>query len=93
MAPTLQRKLELAGALSKVQPALRRLHLVPPKKRHRLRNTFLLMSVGVAVAVVVAAALRRRGGGIDPPPEPDGDAQIGFTEEAEPPESELEETA
>ena len=90
MALTLQRKLELAGALSKVQPELRRLHLVPPKKRHRLRNAFLFVTVVVAVVAVVAAALRRRGGGIDPLPEPDGEAQIGFSE-VEPADAESEE--
>ena len=43
MALTLQRKLELAGALSKVQPQLQRLHLLPePKKRHRKRNAILI---------------------------------------------------
>ena len=80
MAPTLQTKLELAGALSKVQPALRRLHLVPPKKRHRLRNTLLCVSVVVVVGAVVAATLRRRGGDLDPLPEPEGEAQIVLSE-------------
>ena len=42
MALTLQKKLELAGALSKVQPQLQRLHLLPePKKSHRKRNILL----------------------------------------------------
>lgn len=53
----------MAGALSKVQPELQRLHLLrKPKKRHRLRNVVLLgsaIAVGAAAAVVV---LRRRGG-------------------------------
>ena len=80
MAITLQRKLELAGALSKVQPELRRLHLVPPKKRHRLRNAILLVSVVLAVGAVSAAVLRRRGGGVDPIPESDAEAQTAFPE-------------
>ena len=89
MALTLQRKLELAGALSKVQPELRRLHLVPPKKRHRLRNAFLFATVVVVAGAVVAAVLRRRGGGIDPLPEPDAEAQTGLSDvEAANPEPE-----
>ena len=41
MALTLQRKLELAGDLSKVQPLLRRLHVLrepEPKKRRKPRS-------------------------------------------------------
>ena len=56
MALTLQRKLELAGDLSRVQPLLRRLHVVEkPKQRHHVRNVILASSViaaGVAVLVV-----------------------------------------
>ena len=79
MALTLQRKLELAGALSKVQPQLQRLHLLPqPKKSHRRRN-ILLGGVAIAVAFVVAAGvLRRRGGSRDGLPEVDGDLYTGF---------------
>ena len=90
MALTLQRKLELAGALSKVQPELRRLHLVPPKKRHRLRNAFLFATVVVAV-VAVAAVFRRRGGGINPLAESEAEPQTGLSEvEPADPESEGE---
>jgi hypothetical protein len=57
MALTLQRTLELGGALSKVQPQLQRLHIVKkPKKRHLLRNVALVgstLAVGAVVAVVV----------------------------------------
>ena len=62
MALTLQRKLELAGDLAKVQPTLRRLHLLrKPPKRHRLRNAILVTSAIGAGAVVLVVALRRRG--------------------------------
>ena len=61
MALTLQRKLELAGDLAKVQPVLQRLHLVEkPKKRHHVRNVILVTSVIGAVAVVAVAVCRRR---------------------------------
>jgi hypothetical protein len=62
MAITLQKKLELAGALSKVQPQLQRLHLLrKPKKRHRLRNVVLVGSAIAASAAVAVVVLRRRG--------------------------------
>jgi hypothetical protein len=55
MALSLQRKLELAGDLAKVQPLLQRLHLVEkPRQRHRLRNVIL---VGALIAAVAAVAL------------------------------------
>jgi hypothetical protein len=60
MALTLQKKLELAGALSKVQPQLQRLHIVEkPKQRHVLRNVILIGST-IAVGAVVAVAVCRR---------------------------------
>ncbi len=63
MAMSLQRKLELAGALSKVQPELQRLHLLrKPKKRHRLRKAVLVGSVIAAAAAVAVVVLRLRGG-------------------------------
>lgn len=63
MAITLQRKLELAGALSRVQPELQRLHLLPrPRKRNRLRNVVLVASVIAAGAAVAVVVLRHRGG-------------------------------
>jgi hypothetical protein len=63
MALTLQRKLELAGDLSKVQPLLQRLHLVEkPKKRHRVRNVMLAIgAIGAGAVVAVVASRRRRG--------------------------------
>ena len=61
MALTLQKKLELAGDLAKVQPLLQRLHLVEkPKQRHRVRNVILVTSAIGAVAVVVIAVRRSR---------------------------------
>jgi len=61
MALTLQKKLELAGDLAKVQPLLQRLHLVEkPKQRHRVRNVILVTSAIGAVAVVVVAVRRSR---------------------------------
>ena len=62
MALTLQRKLELAGDLSRVQPLLQRLHILEkPKKRHRVRNVILVSSAIGAGAVVLAVVCRRRG--------------------------------
>jgi hypothetical protein len=62
MALTLQRKLELAGDLSKVQPLLQRLHIVEkPKKRHRVRNVILVSTAIGAGAVVLAVVCRCRG--------------------------------
>lgn len=61
MALTLQRKLELAGDLSKVQPLLQRLHILEkPKKRHRVRNVILVSSAIGAGAVVLVVMSRRR---------------------------------
>jgi hypothetical protein len=67
MALTLQRKLELAGDLAKVQPLLQRLHLVePPKKRFGGHNLILVSSVIAALAVVLAAvAVRCRSRALD----------------------------
>ena len=51
MALTVQRKLELAGDLARVQPLLQRLHLVEkPKKRFGGRNVILVSGVIAAVA-------------------------------------------
>ena len=62
MALTLQRKLELAGDLAKVQPLLQRLHLVEkPRKRRHVRNV-ILVSSAVGVGAVVLISMRRRGG-------------------------------
>ena len=64
MALTLQRKLELAGDLSKVQPLLQRLHVLEkpkPKKRHLVRNVLLVSTAIAAGAVVLAVVFRRRG--------------------------------
>jgi hypothetical protein len=60
MALALQRKLELAGDLSKVQPLLQRLHLMEkPKKRHRVRSVMLVFGAIGAGAVVAIVASRR----------------------------------
>ena len=61
MALSLQKKLELAGDLAKVQPLLQRLHLVEkPKQRHRVRNVILVSSAISAVVILVAVARGRR---------------------------------
>jgi hypothetical protein len=62
LALTLQRKLELAGDLAKVQPLLQRLHLVEkPKKHFGGRSVILVSSVIGAVTLALAAvAVRRR---------------------------------
>jgi hypothetical protein len=60
MALTLQRKLELAGDLARVQPLLQRLRrLEKPKERHGVRSV-ILVSIGVC-AVAAVVVLRRRG--------------------------------
>lgn len=68
MAFTLQRKLELAGILSQVQPQLQRLHIVEkPKERHLLRNVALVgsaIAAGAIVAVVVFRSRRCRDGAV-----------------------------
>jgi len=62
MALSLQKKLELAGDLAKVQPLLQRLHLVEkPKQRHRVRNVILVSSAISAVVILVVVARGRRG--------------------------------
>jgi hypothetical protein len=82
MPLTLQKKLELAGALSKVQPQLQRLHLLPPpKKSHRRRNAILIASAAIVAVVVAAGLLRRRGGSDDGLPEFDWDTQASFLEQ------------
>jgi len=61
MALSLQRKLELAGDLAKVQPLLQRLHLIEkPKQSHRLRNVPLVGALIGAVAAVALALGSRR---------------------------------
>jgi hypothetical protein len=62
MALTLQKTLELAGALSKVQPQLQRLHIVEkPKGRHLRRNAVLVGSAIAAGVVLAAVVCRQRG--------------------------------
>ena len=62
MALSLQRKLELAGELSKVQPPLQRLHLLEkPKRRHRVRNVILVSSaIGAGAVFLVAVSAAER---------------------------------
>jgi hypothetical protein len=63
LAVTLQKKLELAGDLAKVQPLLQRLRIVEkPKERHGVRNVVLVSGVigAVTLALAVVAVLRRR---------------------------------
>ena len=93
MALTLQRKLELAGDLSKVQPLLQRLHVLrkpKPKQRHLVRNVILVSTAIGVSAVVLGAVLRRRdsqngtvdgdGGYVqaDPSTHDDPDLESGF---------------
>lgn len=63
MALTLQRKLELAGDLAKVQPLLQRLHLMEkPKKRFGGRVVLVSGVIGaITVSLAAVAVLRRRG--------------------------------
>ena len=62
MALSLQRKLELAGDLAKVQPLLQRLHILekPEPKRHRVRNGLLAIGAIAAVVAVIGFVGRRR---------------------------------
>ena len=61
MALSLQKKLELAGDLAKVQPLLQRLHLMEkPKQRHHIRNVILVGALISAVAAVAFALSSRR---------------------------------
>ena len=88
MALSLQKKLELAGDLAKVQPLLQRLHLVEqPKPRHRLRNVLLVGAlIGAIAAVALAMSSRRcRPGGAAVGNE--GDAGAGPAAEETPPEA------
>ena len=89
MALTLQKKLELAGDLAKVQPMLQRLHLVEkPKQHHRVRNVILVSAIGAGAVVAVVVCSRRccrngdvaGNGGHEPASSP--------TEETPPPEEE-----
>ncbi len=87
MALTLQRKLELAGALSKLQPQLRRLHIVEqpkPKKRHLPRTVILVGSAIAAGAVVAGVVCRRRGGCHRAVAASGGDAQASSPEQDTP---------
>ena len=60
MALSLQKKLELAGDLAKVQPLLQRLHLIEqPKQSHRLRSVILVGALIGAVAAVAFALSNR----------------------------------
>ena len=59
MALTLQRKLELAGDLAKVQPLLRQLGIMKKPKKHGVRNVIVLVS-GVIAVLALVAMLRRR---------------------------------
>jgi hypothetical protein len=61
LALTIQKKLELAGDLAKVQPLLQRLHLVEkPKKRFGGRTVILVSGVVGAIAIALAAVSVRR---------------------------------
>jgi hypothetical protein len=80
VALSLQRKLELAGDLSKVQPLLQRLHVLKkpkPKQRHHVRNVILVSSAVGACAVVLAVVFRRRGCQTTTVPGNGWDAQTG----------------
>jgi hypothetical protein len=86
MALTLQRKLELAGDLAKVQPLLQRLRIVEkPKQRHHVRNVILVSSAISALAVVVFVVRGRRGCDNGAAADNGGFEQAGPTEETPPP--------
>lgn len=82
MALTVQRKLELAGDLARVQPLLQRLHLVEkPKKRFGGRNVILVSGVIAAVALALVAVamrlrLRRQNGAVAGEEDPQADSLI-----------------
>lgn len=83
MGLSLQRKLELAGDLAKVQPMLVRLRLIEkPKKRRPVRSLVIAGSV-IAVATIIAAVVfgRRRRCGTDAPGEVKGFAHTDPTDE------------
>jgi hypothetical protein len=73
---SLQRKLELAGELAKVQPLLLRLHLIEkPKKRNPVRTLIVVGSVIALVAVVATVVFGRKRS------RPSGPADLqGFTQ-------------
>ena len=61
MGLSLQRKLQLAGDLAKVQPMLVRLHLIEkPKKRRPVRTLIAIGSVIALVTVVAAVVFGRK---------------------------------
>ena len=68
MALTLQRKLEFAGDLAKVQPLLQRLRIVEtpkPKTRFGVRNVIIVSSVIGAIGALTAVAVLWRRGRLD----------------------------
>ena len=86
MALSLQRKLELAGDLAKVQPLLQRLHLMEqPKQSHRLRNVLLVGALVGAIAAVALAMSSRRCRPDEAAVEDGVDAETGPTDEEAPP--------
>jgi hypothetical protein len=83
---SLQRKLELAGELAKVQPLLLRLHLIEkPRKRRPVRSLIVAGSVIAFGAVLAAAVLGRRCCRTSAPGDIQGFAQT--VPDAEPPEA------
>jgi hypothetical protein len=86
MALSLQKKLELAGDLAKVQPLLLRLHLIEkPKKRHRLRSLIVAGGVIALVTVVAGVVFGRKRCQTSTPDDLQGFAQTG-------PEAAMQET-
>lgn len=78
MALSLQKKLELAGDLAKVQPLLLRLHLIEkPKKRRPVRSLIVAGSVIALVTVVAAVVFGRKRCQTSAPADIQGFAQSG----------------
>jgi hypothetical protein len=75
---SLQRKLELAGELARVQPLLMRLHLIEkPKKRRPVRTLIVAGSVIALVTVVAAVVFGRKRCQPSAPADLQGFAQTG----------------
>ncbi len=86
MALSLQRELEVAGELARVQPLLLRLHLIEKPKKRRPERDLILAGGTIVVGTVVAAVVVGRGRcKTSTPDDIQGFAQTSV--DAEPPET------